>query len=554
MGEAWDKWTSNFARRAGLTADSPQALALRGVGAVAEGQMPALAAPVLQTPIPPVAPPSLGTFTPPGGHSLLQAGVRMGLQTGALGAAFPKAVDAVAPAQAPVAAEAPPPVSPEGATFASEPAAPPMGGGGGMGVQVIPEHRRTQGWQVNEAIPASDKEIIARDAAIQSHQNVLENEADAGRYDAMRKEAFARGQAGAQAFFEEQRALHAEQRQQKRDALLKEMEDERAKAVENADTLLGKGVSKFMGVLGAALGAWSGSIRGTGQNAGLQAMQAYAAEEAASQRAKADKENNYYARMRTIFNDDEAAEAATQASILRLAQARGNAIAATNKSELARANWDRSNQAISTEIANLDQDITRRAHDVVHRTDTNVPTQYIGIGGGLGAKDDDVKAYGKALTDAGIPEAEQELAEVQARLNVHAKDGKPLEGVAGQTAASGFIEANKPDSMLSPQGLANRQMVGRTVAAYSKAMTGAGMSDKEREIYVGIIRGAKTVSELQRSIAAVQNAIGARKRVIQATYNPKAVAELERRLGPGGIPRFADKPIVPTIKPAGEKP
>lgn len=550
MGEAWDKWTSNFARRAGLTADSPQALALRGVGAVAEGQapaLPALAPPVLAAPLPPPAVP------PPSGHSVAQAAGRLWLNT-VPGVSGSPLVDRVFPPQAPVAAEAPPPVSPEGATFASEPASPPMGAGGGpMRVQVIPEHRRTQGWQVNEAIPASDKEIIARDAAIQSHQNVLENEADAGRYDAMRKEAFARGQAGAQAFFEEQRALHAEQRQQKRDALIKEMEDERTKAVENADTLLGKGVSKFMGVLGAALGAWSGSIRGTGQNAGLQAMQAYAAEEAASQRAKADKENNYYARMRTIFNDDDAAEAATQASILRLAQARGNAIAATNKSELARANWDRGNQILSTEIANLDQDITRRAHDVVHRTDVNVPTQYIGMGGGLGAKNADVEKVGEAMLKAGVPQDEQELAEVQARVNSFDKN-KPIEGVAGVSPTSGFIEANKPDAMLSPEGLANRQMVGRTVAAYSKAMTGAGMSDKEREIYVGIIRGARTTAELQRSLQTVQNAVAARRRTIEATYDPKAVAEYRRRLGPGGHARFSDKPIVPTIKPAGEKP
>jgi len=189
----------------------------------------------------------------------------------------------------------------------------------------------------------------------------------------------------------------------------------------------------------------------------------------------------------------------------------------------------------------------------VHRTDTNVPTQYIGIGGGLGAKDADVEKVGEAMLKAGIPQDEQELAEVQARVNSFDKN-KPIEGVAGVSAAGGFVESNKPDSMLSPAGLANRQMVGRTVAAYSKAMTGAGMSDKEREIYVGIIRGAKTTAELQRSLQTVQNAVAARRRTIEATYNPKAVAEYKRRLGPGGHARFSDKPIVPTVAPAGEKP
>lgn len=551
MGDAWDKWTQGFAQRAGLVPGSPGALALQGVGSVAQGQaptLPPLAPPVLAAPLPPP------TVAPPAGHSPLQAAGRVWLGTvpGLEGSGL---VDKVFPAQAPVTAPPAPADGPVEGEFAPPPgAAFGMPSAGPTSFKVIPEHRRTQGWSVSEAVPMDDQEKLARDAALESKTRVLETEADAGRYDAMRKEAFARGQLGAQSFYEEQNALHREQAQQKRDALLADMEREHKAAQDNPDTLLGKGVSKFLGMIGVALGAWGGSIKGTGQNAGLQAMQAFAAEEAAAQKLKADKENNYFARMRTIFNDDEMAEKATQEAILRLGAAKVSAITATSKAESARANGDRVNQVLSEDIGNLRKEITIRGADRVQRTDVNVPTQYLAMGGGLGAPQGDVEKYGEALTKAGIPEAEQELAEVEARLNVHAKDGKPLEGVAGTTAASGFIESNKPDAMLTPQGLANRQMVGRTVAAYSKAMTGAGMSDKEREIYVGIIRGAKTVQELQRSVATVQNVLSARKRVIQATYNPKAVAEFERRLGPGGIPRFSSAPIVPHVKPAGDKP
>lgn len=553
MGDAWDKWTQGFAQRAGLVPGSPGALALQGVGSVAQGQaptLPPLAPPVLAAPLPPP------TVAPPAGHSPLQAAGRVWLGTvpGLEGSGL---VDKVFPAQAPVTAPPAEAAGPVEGEFAPPPgAAFGMPSAGPTSFKVIPEHRRTQGWSVSEAVPMDDQEKLARDAALESKTRVLETEADAGRYDAMRKEAFARGQLGAQSFYEEQNALHREQAQQKRDALLADMEREHKAAQDNPDTLLGKGVSKFLGMIGVALGAWGGSIKGTGQNAGLQAMQAFAAEEAAAQKLKADKENNYFARMRTIFNDDEMAEKATQEAILRLGQAKVSAITATSKAESARANGDRVNQVLSEDIGNLRKEITIRGADRVQRTDVNVPTQYLAMGGpGLGAKDADVEKYGEARTKAGIPEAQQSLAEVQARVDAYAKSGKSIEGVAGPTVASGWLEDKKPDGVLTPQGLANRQMIGQFVADYRHAMTGAGGSDAEAEKFEKNIRGAKTTAELQRALQQGQNKLHALERAQKATYKPNAVAEYHRRLGPSGSEvGFAGKGLVPTVKPAGDKP
>ena len=552
MGDAWDKWTQGFAQRAGLVPGSPGALALQGVGSVAQGQaptLPPLAPPVLAAPLPPP------TVAPPAGHSPLQAAGRVWLGTvpGLEGSGL---VDKVFPAQAPVTAPPAEAAGPVEGEFAPPPgAAFGMPSAGPTHFKVIPEHRRTQGWSVSEAVPMDDQEKLARDAAIESKTRVLETEADAGRYDAMRKEAFARGQLGAQSFYEEQNALHREQAQQKRDALLGEMEREHKAAQENPDTLLGKGVSKFLGMIGVALGAWGGSIKGTGQNAGLQAMQAFAAEEAAAQKLKADKENNYFAKMRTIFNDDEMAEKATQEAILRLGQAKVSAITATSKAESARANGDRVNQALSEDIGNLRKEITIRGADRVQRTDVNVPTQYVGIGGpGLGAKDADVEKYGEARTKAGIPEALQKAADMQRVLDAFGKSGT-LEGVSGKTVTEGWIEDNKPDAMLTPQGLANRQMLGQFVADYTHALTGAGGPEAERERFVKNIRGAKTTAELRRALQQGQNTLRALEKAHQATYKPNAVAEYHRRLGPSGNEiGFAARGLVPNVKPAGEKP
>lgn len=463
-----------------------------------------------------------------------------------------RALDMTDPVPAPPKAPQAAPMTAEGATYADGPSAaprPPQGGAGGV---MVPGGRRTQGWQVQEGLNVDEDTRRAYDAADGYRLTGLQQDAAAGQEAAEREVAFSEGFEKRLQQHEAERAHRVQERNMLMDTELKKLDESRRAVPDTTADVVGKGVAKLFSIVGVAAGAWAGSMNRTGRNAALETMNAFAQQEAAEQQKKADKENNYFARMKQLFGDEDRAAEATHIGILEAGRARMATLSAATKNAYAKAQLDKNMAGLAEAIAQRRERFGVLTQDKVQRTDANIPDRYVGFGTGA-AKPADVEKVGEAMSKAGIPETEQTLGELQARIDAYTKDGKPMEGVAGTSALGGKWETMKPDALLSPQGLANRQMVGRFNSAYRKMMTGAGGSDAEAEKYEKDIRGARTVPELQRSIQAYQNAAVAKVRNIEATYDPKAVAEYNRRMGPGGHVKFSDKGVTPTIKPAGER-
>lgn len=461
----------------------------------------------------------------------------------------------IAPAPAPQQAEVPagPQGDPrEGATFADPPPGMMAPAPQPQRIVAIPGGRQTQGWHVQEGAKISDGTYATIDAAQQAKERVLTQEAAAGQQAADREAAFADGYQKTLAFYNEQEGIARDQRLAKQREVMDQLEASNREAAADANNVAGKAIGSVLSTIGIALGAWGGTLDRSGRNAGLEAYNAATNAAIADQRAKAEKENNYFAKMKAMFGDEERAEMATKMAFNEAAKAKAAQLAATTKSEMARANADRVQAQLMDESAKLKERFDLLTQDKVQRTDANVPTRYIGTGG-IGAKQADVEKYGEAVIKSGLPETRQKLAEVQARIDAFAKDGQSIEGVAGNSALGGWLESAKPDAALTPQGLANRQMVSQLVAEYSHTMSGAGMSDAERERYEKNVRGAKTTAELQRSLQQMQNALEARQRAHDATYDPRAVAEWQRRVGPARGIGFSQQGVVPTVKPAGSK-
>lgn len=442
------------------------------------------------------------------------------------------------------------PVDTSDATYAERPA--PSFGGGGGGMAVIPGGRRTQAWQVQEGKKFSDGTFASIAAAEDAKERVLTHEAKAGQAAAEREAAFADGY---EALLGQKQANEAAARARRQkmmdDEFQKLTEANKAAADDGGATVAGKAFGGLMATLGVALGAWGGSMDRTGRNAGAEALQQFTNNAIAEQRAKADRENNYYARMKDMFGDEQKAEVATRMAFNEAMQARLANMAATTKSENAKANIDRVAAQTFAEKAQLKKEFDLLQQDTVQRSDANVPDRVIGLGVPA-AKQADVEKVGEALTREKIPEAEQNLAEVQKEIDAYGKQDKPIEGVTGTSPLGGWWESKKPDFLLTPKGLANRQMVANFASNYAHAMSGAGMSDAERERYMHNILGARTNEEMQRAIRMADDALAARKRTIKATYDPRAVAEFDKRTG-GGTTKFQQRGVVPTMKPAGEK-
>jgi hypothetical protein len=86
---------------------------------------------------------------------------------------------------------------------------------------------------------------------------------------------------------------------------------------------------------------------------------------------------------------------------------------------------------------------------------------------------------------------------------------------------------------LAPNERMNRQDWEATKAAIRNAITGAGMSNEERERLDAMIEGAKTPAEQANSIARVHAAVQRRIDTIRAGASDEARGEYDRRLREG---------------------
>lgn len=75
----------------------------------------------------------------------------------------------------------------------------------------------------------------------------------------------------------------------------------------------------------------------------------------------------------------------------------------------------------------------------------------------------------------------------------------------------------------------NRAVINRTVLAYQHALTGAGASDRERDMLTSSILGSKTPAELEAAIEQADAALAARRQHIESGYDPAVVDQVRRR-------------------------
>lgn len=75
----------------------------------------------------------------------------------------------------------------------------------------------------------------------------------------------------------------------------------------------------------------------------------------------------------------------------------------------------------------------------------------------------------------------------------------------------------------------NRAIINRTVLAYQHALTGAGASEKERDMLSASILGAKTPQELSEAIEQADEALAARRRHAESGFDPSVVEQAKRR-------------------------
>lgn len=100
----------------------------------------------------------------------------------------------------------------------------------------------------------------------------------------------------------------------------------------------------------------------------------------------------------------------------------------------------------------------------------------------------------------------------------------------------GQLAGRLPDFATSKSGVQLRQAVGQMLAAYRKAVTGAGMSDAERAEYdriTGLVQSGDEAS-VREGVKLMKNAMDARIRAVAGGYRPEAVSTYGER-----VPSFA---------------
>lgn len=158
-----------------------------------------------------------------------------------------------------------------------------------------------------------------------------------------------------------------------------------------------------------------------------------------------------------------------------------------------------------------------------------------GGGGGLGAAaaerertriDQQTRQLGEDFTKIDAPAFYEQFSQVDKIMRDNPND---LPGF-------GQLAGHLPDFATSKPGVQLRQAVGQMLAAYRKAVTGAGMSDAERAEYdriTGLVQSGDEAS-VREGVKLMKNAMDARIRAVAGGYRPEAVSTYGER-----VPSFA---------------
>jgi hypothetical protein len=424
-------------------------------------------------------------------------------------------------------------------------------------VKVSAGGRTPSQWQVQEGLPTDPRVTKLQDKANKEREEALLTEARAGQAQAEKEAAFAKGYEHRIAFHDERAAIAREERMRKLEAETERVNQELESAnVYEPRDMIGKGVASFFSTIATSLGAYAAPYTG-GRNLPAEQIASDVERHLKEQRLAMDKGNNYLARLRQQFGDQESAENVMRAALMDRAKTEIATLVAGSKSEAMKGRAAAVMADLDERKAAVLDAQSQRAMERVTRADVNAPAQYMQLGGGGLEADkkakENAEKYGEALTKAGIPEAVQGMAAVEAQINAFGKEDA-IEGVSGSGVLRGALESKRPSATLSTRGRINRQLVDQFTQNYRKAMSGAGFSKEEAQGYEAVIRGAKTTEELQAAIRRSHDVLAARLRTMQATYDPRGVALFNQRTG-GTIARFANQEdaFAPTVRPAGEE-
>ena len=340
-----------------------------------------------------------------------------------------------------------------------------------------------------------------------------------------------------------------------------------------------------IGGIGAAIaqafGAGAAALTG-GPNVVLQQLNAYQDRDIANQRAQIEADekgaNNALAQLNRQFGNLDQAEAALRLAQQNKVETMAKSYAASTKSEdvmnslnmwLAENEQRRvaaeqqfQNAAYGkTSLTTAAKVITPTAGGMRAPTEKEVQQRYETLQkrgkvvegtyegeikrqeamGTSGKKKDklqeEVSAYGKAIEGAKLNESTSSMANVEEKLREYAGSSE-IPGIGPENvltranrAVDDYVvgpgEANK--RIYSKEERANRQTIEFMKADIRHALTGAGMSDKERANLDDMIEGARTGDDFRNVVKIVKTRVAAHKSELARGFSPEAVRLYEER-------------------------
>lgn len=255
--------------------------------------------------------------------------------------------------------------------MAGDPTPPPgLFAAGGAGRAVFdPGGLKYEGADIRTeyGIPASKKTREEREAAVRDARRAAKIAAVAA------DESSGAEREARERYIEEARAAEAqrEANEQRRQAELERLRAKREAALEEANSpgaVVGKAVGGLFASLGVALGAYAATMTGQ-RNHALDAFNAFTEAELKRQKMAADREDNYYSRMRAEFGDARTAEDMTRAAIHRAASMELEKLGAKAKGDFAKAKYAETLAVLHEREADFDNRLTLQEADKVSRGD-----------------------------------------------------------------------------------------------------------------------------------------------------------------------------------------
>lgn len=258
----------------------------------------------------------------------------------------------------------------------------PAGGGAGGRAVIDPGGFKLTQTQVQHGIPASP-EVRKKMAEAAGHERDAALRGLEAAQTASENEALARAH-----YAEEARAAEAqrEANEQRRQDELARLRAKREAVLEEANSpgaVVGKAAGGLFASLGVALGAYAATMTGQ-RNHALDAFNAFTENELKRQKMAADREDNYYSRMRAEFGDARTAEDMTRAAIHRAASMELEKLGAKAKGDFAKAKYEEARGTIEKQYAATMNALDVQSENKVGDTYSLLPARVIGVTGGNG--------------------------------------------------------------------------------------------------------------------------------------------------------------------------